>query len=156
ERRLRLDEFDYHLPEELIAQEPLADRSGSRMMVVDRRKGTFEDRMFVEFPSFLRAGDCLVLNNTRVFPSRLYGHREGATGRVEIFLTKATSADGLTWEALVRPGKKMRSGERIVISDELTAEILGRGEYGERTVRLHPKGELFAVLERAGHVPLPP
>ncbi len=153
---MRLEEFDYHLPEELIAQEPLADRSGSRMLVVDRRNGSFEDRMFAEFPSFLHAGDCLVINDTRVFPSRFYGHREGATGRVEIFLTKSISADGLTWEALVRPGKKMRSGERIVISDELTAEILGRGEYGERTVRLQPKGELFPVLERAGHVPLPP
>jgi S-adenosylmethionine:tRNA ribosyltransferase-isomerase len=152
----RLSEFDYELPEELIAQQPLQDRAASRMLVVDRAKGTWEDREFREFPSYVRTGDCLVLNDTRVFPSRLYGRRENGTGRVEIFLTRATSADGLTWEALVRPGKKMRSGERIVIADDLTAEILGRGEFGERTIRLHPQGDLNVILERVGHVPLPP
>jgi S-adenosylmethionine:tRNA ribosyltransferase-isomerase len=153
---VRIEEFDYHLPEELIAQQPLEDRAGSRMLVVDRNAGTFQDRMFREFPGFLHPGDCLVLNDSRVIPSRLFGHRENATGRVEIFLTRPCSPDSLTWEALVRPGRKMRSGERVVISDELTAEMLGRGEFGERTVRLHPKGDLFEVLERTGHVPLPP
>jgi S-adenosylmethionine:tRNA ribosyltransferase-isomerase len=151
-----LSDFDYHLPEELIAQEPLADRASSRMLVVDRKAGAFEDRTFREFPSLLQPGDCLVLNDSRVFPSRLYGHREGHSGRVEIFLTRQESADGLLWTALVRPGRKMPSGERIVISEELTVEILGRGEFGERTVKLSPKGELFDVLDRAGHVPLPP
>ncbi len=151
-----LSDLDYHLPEELIAQEPLADRASSRMLVVDRKTGTFEDRSFREFPSLLELGDCLVLNDSRVFPSRLYGHREGHTGRVEIFLTRQESGDGLLWTALVRPGRKMRSGERIVISDDLTVEILGRGEFGERTVKLSPTGELFSVLDRAGHVPLPP
>jgi S-adenosylmethionine:tRNA ribosyltransferase-isomerase len=154
---LLLSDFDYPLPEELIAQQPLADRAASRMLVVDRRAGTWQDRMFREFPSFTGAGDCLVLNDSRVFPSRLYGVREhGAGGRVEIFLTRRISEDGLTWEALVRPGRKMRSGERVIISDELSAEILGRGEFGERTVRLHPLGDLFEVLDRVGHVPLPP
>jgi S-adenosylmethionine:tRNA ribosyltransferase-isomerase len=153
---LLLSDFDYHLPEELIAQEPLADRAASRMLVVDRKTGTWEDRAFRDFPSFLRTGDCLVLNDSRVFPSRLYGQREGGTGRVEVFLAKQVSSDGLTWEALVRPGRKMRTGERVVISDELTLEILERGEFGERIVRLHPQGDLFDVLERAGHVPLPP
>jgi S-adenosylmethionine:tRNA ribosyltransferase-isomerase len=151
-----IQEFDYHLPEELIAQEPLEDRAASRMLVVDRKTGTLEDRAFRDFPQFLHPGDCLVINDSRVFPSRLYGHREHSTGRVEIFLTKPCSPDRLTWEALVRPGKKMRTGERIAISEELTAEILGHGEHGERTVRLHPQGELYEVLERAGHVPLPP
>jgi S-adenosylmethionine:tRNA ribosyltransferase-isomerase len=151
-----LSDFDYYLPEELIAQEPLEDRASSRMLVVDRKAGTFEDRSFCEFPSLLQPGDCLVLNDSRVFPSRLYGHRKGHMGRVEIFLTRQESADGLRWTALVRPGRKMRSGERIVISDELTVEILGRGEFGERTVKLSPTGELFDILERAGHVPLPP
>ncbi len=151
-----LSEFDYHLPEELIAQEPLADRAASRMLVVDRKSGVWQDRTFREFPFFLRPGDCLVLNDSRVFPSRLYGHREGHSGRVEVFLTRQESADGLRWSALVRPGRKMRSRERIVISDELTVEIVGRGEFGERTVMLSPKGEVFDVLERAGHVPLPP
>ncbi len=152
-----LSEFDYHLPEELIAQEPLKDRDGARMLVVDRKTGAFVDRSFRDFPSYVHPGDCLVLNDSRVFPSRLFGHREhGAGGRVEVFLTRQTSSDGLTWEALVRPGKKMRTGERVIISDQLTIEILGRGEFGERTVRLQPRGDLFAVLDRVGHVPLPP
>jgi S-adenosylmethionine:tRNA ribosyltransferase-isomerase len=154
---LLLSDFDYPLPEELIAQQPREDRSASRMLVVDRRAGVWQDRMFREFPSFVGAGDCIVFNDSRVFPSRLYGTREhGTGGRVEIFLTRQVSTDGLTWEALVRPGRKMRSGERVIISDELSAEILGRGEFGERTVRLHPRGELFDVLDRVGHVPLPP
>src|SRR5579872_7327942 len=156
ETTVLLSDFDYHLPQELIAQEPLADRAASRMLVVDRKAGTWQDRTFREFPSFLRPGDCLVLNDSRVFPSRLYGHREGHTGRVEIFLTRQESPDGLHWSALVRPGRKMHRRARIVISDELTVEILGSGEFGERTVRLFPKGELFDVLDRAGHVPLPP
>lgn len=151
---MRVDEFDYELPEELIAQQPLAERDGARMLVVDRKMGTWEDRMFRDFPSYIKEGDCLVLNDSRVFPSRLYGRREHGTGRVEIFLTRQITAN--TWHALVRPGKKMRTGERVVISDDLTAEILGRGEFGERIVQLHPRGDLFEVLEKVGHVPLPP
>jgi S-adenosylmethionine:tRNA ribosyltransferase-isomerase len=213
-----LSDFDYELPEELIAQAPLADRAASRMLVVDRRSGTWEDRVFGDFPGYLHSGDCLVLNDSRVFPSRLYGRREhGEGGRVEVFLTRQVSADGLTWEALVRPGRKMRTGERIVISEPrpsgsgargvseprpsgrgarvseprpsgsgarkpiqqvvtsrvpegvsggvsdhaLIVEILGRGAFGERTVRLRvnedrPKEDLYAILDRVGHVPLPP
>jgi S-adenosylmethionine:tRNA ribosyltransferase-isomerase len=151
---VRVDEFDYSLPEELIAQEPLPDRDGARMLVVDRAKGTWEDRMFRDFPTYVHEDDCLVLNDSRVFPSRLYGRREHGTGRVEIFLTRQITVN--TWEALVRPGKKMRSGERILISDDLSAEILGRGEFGERIVRLDAQGDLFEVLERVGHIPLPP
>lgn len=157
-----LSDFDFHLPEELIAQQPLAERAASRMLVVDRRLGTFEDRAFRDFPYYMNPGDCLVLNDSRVFPSRLFGHRARAQegglwgGEVEVFLTKPVSDDGLTWTALVWPGKKMRTGERIIISDELSVDILGRGDYGERTVRLHPSGELFEILDRAGHVPLPP
>jgi S-adenosylmethionine:tRNA ribosyltransferase-isomerase len=151
-----LSEFDYELPHELIAQESLEDRAGARMLVVDRSTGTWEDRMFRDFPSYLRAGDCVVLNDSRVIPSRLLGRREHGTGQVEVFLTRPVSSDGLTWEALVHPGRKMRSGERIVISPELGVEIVGRGEFGERTVRLHAEGDLFQVLDRVGHVPLPP
>jgi len=151
-----LSDFDYHLPEEQIAQQPLDDRAASRMLVVDRQTGTWQDRTFREFPSFIKPGDCLVLNDSRVFPSRLLGHREGSTGRVEVFLTRQLSPDGLQWTALVRPGRKMRSGERVSISDQLSLTILDRGEFGERTVRLEPKGDVFEVLERAGHVPLPP
>ena len=149
-----VSDFDYELPDELIAQEPLAERDASRMLVVDRASGTWEDRMFRDFPFYTKAGDCLVLNDSRVFPSRLFGRRENGTGRVEIFLTRQIAAN--TWEALVRPGKKMRTGERVVISEDLAAEILGRGEFGERVVRLEPRGDLFEVLEKVGHMPLPP
>jgi S-adenosylmethionine:tRNA ribosyltransferase-isomerase len=151
-----LTEFDYHLPEDLIAQQPLEDRSASRMLVVDRRSATWQDRTFSDFPGYLHPGDCLVVNDSRVFPSRLLGRREHGTGRAEVFLVRPTSSDGLTWEALVHPGRKMRTGERVLISDDLSAEVLGRGEFGERSVRLHPRGDLYEVLERVGHVPLPP
>ena len=130
------------------------------MLVVDRKTATWQDREFRDFPSFLHPGDCLVLNDSRVFPSRLLGQREGSTGQVEVFLTKQLSADGLDWTALVRPGRKLGVGERVRISDDLSLEILERGEFGERTVRLAPRTSLnqdvFDVLERAGHVPLPP
>ena len=145
-----VSEFDYDLPEELIAQQPLGERDAARMLVVDRAKGTFEDGVFRDFPSYTQAGDCIVLNDSRVFPSRLFGRDR----KVEIFLTRQIAGDA--WEALVRPGKKVCTGDQIVISDELSAEILGRGDFGERTVQLHAKGDLFEVLERVGHVPLPP
>ncbi len=152
-----LSEFDYHLPQELIAQQPLPERAGSRMLVVDRARGAWEDRHFADFPHYLRAGDCLVLNDSRVFPSRLIGRREhGEGGRVEVFLAKPVPGEKLIWTALVHPGRKMRTRERVIVSDELTVEILARGEHGERTVRLEPRGDLFDVLERAGHTPLPP
>jgi S-adenosylmethionine:tRNA ribosyltransferase-isomerase len=169
---VHLSEFDYSLPEELIAQEPLADRSASRMLVVYRSEGRWEDRQFCEFPEFLRAGDCLVLNNSRVFPSRLFGRREGVhslpvgkrnpkrvenlSGKVEVFLTRPVSGDRKTWEALVRPGRKMRTGERLWFDNVLAAEIIGRGEFGERTIRFECEGDIYDVLQRIGHVPLPP
>ena len=151
-----LSDFDFHLPPGLIAQAPLPDRAGARMLVVDRAAGTFTDRQFRDLPQFLRPGDCLVLNDTRVFPSRLLGHRPGTTGEIEIFLTRAITPDCSTWTALVRPGRKMGVGVRVQICDELFAEVLDRGEFGERTVRLEAKGDLFEVLERVGHIPLPP
>lgn len=151
-----ISDFDFELPVELIAQEPLADRAGARMLVVDRAAGTFVDREFRDLPEYLHAGDCLVLNNTRVFPSRLLGQREGGSGVIEIFLTRVLSADGSTWNALVKPGRKMLLGQRVRISDELHAEVLEHGEFGERVVRLEARGDLFEVLERVGHVPLPP
>jgi S-adenosylmethionine:tRNA ribosyltransferase-isomerase len=143
-----LSDFDFHLPPDLIAQEALQDRAASRMLVVDRASGTFEDRMFRQLPQFLRPGDCLVLNDTKVFPSRL------RAGKIEVFLTK--QLDCSTWNALVKPGKKIGVGDHIKISDELEVEVLDRGEFGERTVKLHTKGDVHDVLERAGHVPLPP
>lgn len=142
------------------------------MLVVYRQEKRWEDRRFGDLPQFLKAGDCLVLNDSKVFPSRLYGHRKGVhslplgksnpkrwqnlSGQVEVFLVRPVSDDGLTWEALVRPGRKMRTGEVILFDDSFSAEILGRDEYGVRTVRVHCQGDLFETLDRAGHVPLPP
>src|SRR5439155_17891065 len=102
---MNLADFDYELPQELIAQEPLKDRSAARMLVLDRARGQWEDRWFREFPSFLSEGDCVVLNDSRVFPARLYGHRPGKLAPVEVFLLRATSPDGREWQALVRPGR---------------------------------------------------
>jgi S-adenosylmethionine:tRNA ribosyltransferase-isomerase len=132
----------------LIAQQPLADRAASRMLVVDRATGTFTDRMFRDLAEYIQPGDCLVLNDTRVFPSRLLA------GKIEVFLTK--QLDCSTWNTLVKPGKRVRVGDHIKISDELEIEVLDRGEFGERTVKLHTKGDVYEVLERTGHVPLPP
>ncbi|MEI9815392.1 MAG: tRNA preQ1(34) S-adenosylmethionine ribosyltransferase-isomerase QueA [Acidobacteriota bacterium] len=151
---MRLSDFDFLLPPELIAQEPLPDRAGARMLIVDRAAGTFRDAQFRDFPGYVMPGDCLILNNTRVFPSRLLGTREGATGQVEIFLTRALGEG--RWLALVKPGKKLRVGERVRIADDLHVEILDHGEFGERTVRLETSGDVYSALERAGHVPLPP
>ncbi len=165
-----LAEFDYHLPDELIAQEPLADRAASRMLVVHRAEGRWEDREFRDFPQFLGAGDCLVLNDSRVFPARLFGRRAGVrsmpigknnpkrreylSGQVEVFLLQPVGAR--EWTALVRPGRKMRTGERIHFDGGLEGEIVGRGEFGERTIRFDGADDLFAAFEKIGHVPLPP
>ncbi len=167
-----LSQFQYALPEELIAQEPLQDRAASRMLVVYRRENRWEDRRFRELPEFLGPGDCLVLNNSRVFPARLLGHRAGVralpigkhnparqeflTREVEVFLLRPASADGLDWNALVRPGRKLPVGERIRFGNGLEAEIVGRGEFGERVVRFPPGRDLFADFDSIGHVPLPP
>jgi S-adenosylmethionine:tRNA ribosyltransferase-isomerase len=169
---MNLADFDFHLPEELIAQQPLADRSASRMLVLYRSEGRWEDRQFRELPSLLGQGDCLVLNDSKVFPARLFGHREGVrslpvgknnpkrhehlSGEVEVFLLRPVSSDGKDWEALVRPGRKMRVGERIRFDGDLESEIVARGEFGERTIRFHYDGDLFQQFERIGHVPLPP
>jgi len=150
-----LSDFDYQLPPELIAQVPLSDRAGARMLVIDRARGVFEDRSFREFPEFLRPGDCLVLNDTRVFPSRLFGEHEKG-GRIEIFLTKPVDEKCSTWNTLVRPGRKVHAGDRIRVTNDLLVQVLSCGEFGERVMRLEPAGDVFEVLERIGHVPLPP
>ena len=130
---VRVADFDYELPPELIAQEPLADRSASRMLVVHRSEGRFEDRAFRDFPQYLHSGDCLIVNDSRVFASRLYATRSSGPARIEVFLVKAISEDERTWQALVRPGRKVGVGEWLRFSDTLTAEVLDRGEHGERT-----------------------
>lgn len=196
-----VSDFDFYLPEELIAQEPLADRSSSRLLHLSRSTGRFDDKKFIEFPSLLRPGDLLVLNSSRVFPARLYGRRAGLHaqpvsprnpasrdflhGRVEVMLTRQMEPH--VWQALVRPGRKIGVGERIFFSAtdsaslpagqtsaasafgaddppsaalahaaELTAEVIGRGDFGERTLRFDPVPDFFATVEKLGHVPLPP
>jgi S-adenosylmethionine:tRNA ribosyltransferase-isomerase len=170
-----VSDFDYHLPEDLIAQEPLADRAASRMLRVDRRSGELSDLSFRDLPELLHPGDLLVFNNTRVFPARLYGHRSGVRaqqlspqnpamkeflhGRVEVLLIKQVGdAEANNWIALVRPGRKIGVGERLHFgeSGELEAEVIGRGEFGERTLRFNRKADFFDIIERIGHVPLPP
>lgn len=167
-----LADFDFTLPEELIAQAPLADRAASRMLVVDRTHGAWEDRQFRDLPSFLGPGDCLVLNDSRVFPARLFGHRAGVhalpvgkknparheylTGEVEVLLLRPVDAAAREWEALVHPGKKMRVGERVYFSDSLAAEVIARRDFGERTLRFEAPGDIYDEFEKIGHVPLPP
>lgn len=171
---MRLENFDYALPEELIAQYPLAERDASRMLVVDRAAGSFEDRSFRELPGLLRGDEVLVVNNTRVFPARLFARRRGLhaqpvgrgnparrehlTAPIEVLLTREVEP-GL-WEALVRPGRKVRTGEWLVFGadrgENLEAEVVGRGAFGLRRIRFAPASGLREKFERLGHVPLPP
>lgn len=168
---MRLDELDYHLPLEQIAQRPLDRRDASRLLLLNRSSGGFEDRQFSELPELLAGNELLVFNNARVIPARLFGRRSGVrsqkpsrstraehlTGRVEILLTRRIEGD--TWEALVRPGRKMHLGERVLFGEgELEAEITARGEFGLRTLRFvsHDQRTVSEHLERLGHVPLPP
>ena len=162
---LRIEDFDYDLPPELIAQEPPVERGQSRMLVMDRSTGALRDASFVEFPSLLQPGDLLVLNDSRVIPARLYARRtlvrdhEKPSGRIEVMLTEPAGEN--LWRALVRPGRKIAIGERLVFPSlsgaiELQAEVLERGAYGERLLRFNPVEDFFAVLDRIGHVPLPP
>jgi S-adenosylmethionine:tRNA ribosyltransferase-isomerase len=167
-----LDEFDYQLPPELIAQRPLVPRDASRMMVLDREAGTFRDQVFRDLPEVLEPGDLLVFNNTKVFPARLLGRRRGLhsqsiakrnpaareflRGEVELLLTRQESGD--VWEGLVHPGRKVRTGEVLLFGEgELEAEVISRSDYGVRRVRLRAhEGTIEDAIDRLGHVPLPP
>ena len=168
---MRLNELDYLLPQGQIAQRPLGRRDASRLLLLDRETGLFEDRMFLQLPQLLSGNELLVLNNARVIPARLFGRRAGVrsqkpsratrsehlTGKVEVFLTRRISVE--TWEALVRPGRKMHLGERVLFGrGELEGEVIARGEFGLRTLRFvsHDERSLNEHLERLGHVPLPP
>jgi S-adenosylmethionine:tRNA ribosyltransferase-isomerase len=165
-----VSDFGYELPEELIAQRPPEVRGTSRMMTLDRRTGAFADRKFAELPSLLRAGDLLVLNDSRVIPARLYARRGGLatqekspapSGLVEVLLTEKLGGEN-EWGALVKPAKKVPVGETLVFaavgSDEvvLRAAVVGAGEFGERTLRFEAVEDFHAALERIGHLPLPP
>lgn len=162
---LRVSDFDFHLPTELIAQQPPPERGLSRMLVLHRATGALHDALFADLPSLLQPGDLLVLNNSRVIPARLYAHRttvrnrQAPTALVEVLLTEPTAAH--TWRALVRPGKKIPVGELLVFpaSDgeiALKAEVVERGERGERVIRFEPVADFYAALEKIGHMPLPP
>jgi S-adenosylmethionine:tRNA ribosyltransferase-isomerase len=169
-----VSDFNYHLPEELIAQEPLPTRDASRMLHVRKMEGSFSDRFFRDFPDLLQPRDLLVFNNTRVFPARLYGRRAGAhahpvsprnpaardflRGRIEVLLTRQISTNPNEWECLVRPGRKIGVGERLLFGehDELRAEVVDRAGFGERRIRFDPSSNFFDLLDRIGHVPLPP
>jgi S-adenosylmethionine:tRNA ribosyltransferase-isomerase len=169
-----VSDFHYELPEAQIAQEPLPDRAASRMLQLDRQTGRLEDLVFRDFPGLLRPDDLLVLNNTRVFPARLYGKRRGARaqalsprnlasrdflqGRVEVLLTHQLSENPNEWECLVRPGRKIGVGECLYLGEreELQAEVLSRGTFGERRIRFAPVENFFQTVDRLGHVPLPP
>jgi len=149
-----VSDFDYSLPPERIAQQPLADREAARMLVVERATGALHDSAFRDLPRWLKPGDLVVVNNTRVIRARLFGRRTHHAGVVEVFLTRQLGSD--TWQALVRPGRKVRVGERLLFDEGLEAEVLERGEFGERTLRFHFTGDFLALLDRIGHVPLPP
>lgn len=153
---MNLSEFDYELPENLIAQEPPENRDGARMLVVHRDTGTWEDRQFRDLPEYLAPGDCVVLNDSRVLPSRLYGRRPGKEARIEVFLVRPLTGDAQEWTALVRPGRKVRQGDTIEFEGDLRAEVIEHGEMGERTIRFIQAPDIYERLERIGHIPLPP
>jgi len=169
-----VSDFHYDLPQGLIAQQPLPDRSASRLLHLSAATGAFSDRHFRDFADLLYPGDLVVFNNTRVFPARLYGRRGGLKsqplspqnpasrdflhGRIEVLLTRQLSQEPNEWECLVRPGRKIGVGEHLFFGDrdDLQAEVIWRREFGERHIRFAPVGDFFARLERIGHVPLPP
>jgi S-adenosylmethionine:tRNA ribosyltransferase-isomerase len=150
-----LSDFDYELPDELIAQEPLAERDAARMLVVDRARGRWHDSRFAELPSYVGAGDAVVINNTRVIPARLVGRREPSGGRIELFLVR--ELEPLMWEALARPARRLHEGARVSFGDgRLKAEVVAlRGE-GRRVVRFECAGTLEEAIEELGRTPLPP
>lgn len=168
---MRVDELSYDLPEELIAQRPLPQRDASRLLLGRRYTGGWEDHHFAELPELLHGDELLVFNNARVLPARLFGHRHGIhaqspsrktarqhlSGTVEVFLTRRVEGD--LWEALVRPGRKMQVGERVIFgAGELEGEIESRGELGLRTIRFRSGDDRTVAesIEKLGHVPLPP
>jgi S-adenosylmethionine:tRNA ribosyltransferase-isomerase len=154
---LRTSEFDYDLPARLIAQRPAPRRDGSRLLVLDRKAGTLEDRRFPDFLDYPSPGDVLVLNDTRVFPARLLGHKPtGAAAEVLLLNPLPGDSTGRKWEALVRPGGKLKPGRLVVVSDELRVRIEDSTPDGGRIVHLEGEGDPFELIERHGRVPLPP
>lgn len=151
---MKTKDFYYDLPKELIAQHPAEPRDSSRMLVYHRDAGTIEHKHFYDLPDYLRAGDVLVLNDTKVIPARLYGHRAGCEGTVECLLLKRI--DYTDWECIARPAKKLKLGVEIVFSPELRATVVGYGEEGIRIIRFAFDGVFEDILDRVGNMPLPP
>ena len=148
-------DFDYDLPEELIAQEPLEDRSSSRLMVLDKKTGEVSHHVFKEIVKYLRPGDCLVLNNTKVIPARLFGVKEGTMAKIEILLLKRRQND--VWETLVKPGKKAKPGTKIIFGDGLlTGEVIDVVDDGNRLIQFSYEGIFEEILDKLGQMPLPP
>src|SRR5262249_7149339 len=148
-------DFDYELPQDLIAQHPLAERDASRMLVVDRESESYFDSQFKALPNYLRAGDVLVLNNTRVFPARLRGRRESG-GVIELLLLRKTT-QGDSWEALARPARKLQPGEKIVFQQpRLRARVIDALDEGVRLIKFEAEAPLDLLLDQIGEPPLPP
>lgn len=152
---MNVKDFDYELPEELIAQDPLLDRSGSRLMVLDKQDGSIMHKHFTDILEELTAGDCLVINNTRVIPARLYGAKEDTKAKIEVLLLKRKEND--VWETLVKPGKKAKPGTRIVFGDGLlVGEVQEVVEEGNRLIHFEYQGIFEEILDQLGQMPLPP
>lgn len=152
---MKTSDFFYDLPEELIAQDPLEDRTASRLLVLDRKTGAVKHKIFSDVIDYLNKGDCLVINNTRVIPARLIGEKEGTGGKVEVLLLKRRAND--VWETLVKPGKKLKPGAKITFGDgRLRAEVLEVVEEGNRLVKFHYEGIFEEILDSLGEMPLPP
>ncbi|MFR8317148.1 MAG: tRNA preQ1(34) S-adenosylmethionine ribosyltransferase-isomerase QueA [Catenibacillus sp.] len=152
---MKTSDFYFDLPKELIAQDPLSDRSGSRLMVLDRESGAVSHHVFREIIDYLNPGDCLVINNTKVIPARLYGVKEDTGAQVEILLLKRMEGD--VWETLVKPGKKARPGARLSFGDGLLkAEVLDIVDEGNRRIRFEYDGIFEEILDQLGEMPLPP
>ena len=152
---MNINDFDYNLPEELIAQTPLADRTASRLLVMDKNTGALCHKHFADIIEYVNPGDCLVLNNTRVIPARLFGERAGTGAAVELLLLRQMEND--VWETVVRPGKKCRPGDVISFArGKLTAEILSVKDDGNRLVQFHYQGIFNEILAELGEMPLPP
>ena len=152
---MNVKDYDYDLPEELIAQDPLEDRSSSRLMVLDRQTGDVEYRHFTDILEYLHPGDCLVINNTKVIPARLFGVKEDTQAKIEVLLLKRKEND--IWETLVKPGKKAKPGTKLVFGDGLlTAEVVDVVEEGNRLIQFHYDGIFEEILDQLGQMPLPP
>ncbi|EDU35777.1 tRNA preQ1(34) S-adenosylmethionine ribosyltransferase-isomerase QueA [Clostridium sporogenes] len=152
---MKVKDFDFYLPEELIAQHPMEKRDEARLLVLDKKTGEIEDKIFKDILDYLTPNDCLVLNNTRVLPARLIGSKEETGGKMEFLLLKRKEKD--VWETLVKPGKRAQIGARFIFGNgELKAEVIGMGEEGSRIVKFYYEGIFEEILDQLGQMPLPP